>query len=97
MKPTRTAVNKRIIPKNTLPGPVNPSYHKSTVSLSSRPVGVVSRVATTSTIRRPQTAIDMNKKRDKPVGVQGALMLVKNNNLRDNGDVLLGEDFLFNV
>ena len=94
MKPTRTAVNKRTIPKSTL---VNPSYHKSTVSLSSRPVGVVSRVATTSTIRRPQTAIDMNKKRDKPVGVQGAFMLVKNNNLRDNGDVLLGEDFLFNV
>jgi len=70
-------------------------YHKSTASLSSRPVGVVSRVATTSTVRRPHTAIDMNKKRDKPVGVHGALMLVKNN-LRDNGD-LVDEDFMFNV
>jgi len=97
MKPTRTTVNKNTIPKNTLPKPVNPLYHKSTASLSSRPVGVVSRVATTSTVRRPHTAIDMNKKRDKPVGVHGALMLVKNNNLRDNADVVLGEDFLFNL
>ena len=98
MKPIRSTVNKHTILKTALPGPVNPLYHKSTASLSSRPFGVASRVATTSTVRRPHTAIDMNKKRDKPVGVQGALMLVKNNNnLRDNGDVMLGEDFLFNV
>ena len=92
MKATRTTVNKNTLPKNILPGPVKPSYHKSTASLSSRPVGVAPRVAS-GTLRRPHTVIDMNKKRDKPVGVQGAL-LVKN--LRDNGDVL-GEDFLFNV
>ena len=93
MKATRTTVNKNTLPRNILPGPVKPSYHKSTASLSSRPVGVAPRVAS-STLRRPHTVIDMNKKRDKPVGVQGALMLVKN--LHDNGDVL-GEDFLFNV
>lgn len=79
--------------KNTLPGPVKSTYHKSTVSLSSRPVGVVTRAAT-STVRRPHTVIDMNKKRDKPAGVHGALMLVKD--LHVNGDVV-GEDFLFNV
>jgi hypothetical protein len=95
MKAARTIVNKNTLPKNTLPGHVLKStYHKSTASLSTRPVGVVTRVST-STVRRPHTAIDMNKKRDKPVGVHGALMLVKNN-LRDNGDVV-GEDFLFNV
>ena len=87
MKATRTTATK-----NILPGPVKPTYHKSTMSLSSRPVGVT-RVAT-STVRRPQTVIDMNKKRDKPVGVHGALMLVKD--LHVNGDVV-GEDFLFNV
>ena len=95
MKATRSTINKNTLPKNTLPGPVKPSYHKSTASLSSRPVGVVTRVATSTAVRRPHTVIDMNKKRDKPVGVQGALMLVKNN-LRDNGD-LMGEDFMFNV
>lgn len=94
MKAARTTVNRNTLPKNTLPGPVRPSHHKSTVSLSSKPVGAATRVAT-SAVRRPHTAIDMNKKRDKPVGVHGALMLVKNN-LRNNEDVL-GEDFLFTV
>jgi hypothetical protein len=64
------------------------------VSLSSRPVGVATRLAT-STVRRPSTVIDMNKKRDKPAGVHGALMLVKDD-LHVNGDVV-GEDFMFNV
>ena len=88
MRAARTTATQ----KNTLPGPVKSTYHKSTMSLSSRPVGVVTRLATTSTLRRPNTAIDMNKKRDKPAGVHAALMLVKG----VNGDVL-GEDFLFNV
>ena len=90
MKATRSTASKI----NTLPRPVKSTYHKSTASLSSRPVGAVTRVAT-STVRRPHTAIDMNKKRDKPAGVHGALMLVKND-LQVNGDVV-GEDFLFNV
>jgi hypothetical protein len=94
MKAARTT--STAIKKNTLPGPVNAktTYHKSTVSLSSRPAGVVPRVATSSTVRRPHTVIDMNKKRDKPAGVHGALMLVKD--LHVNGDVV-GEDFLFDV
>ena len=79
--------------KNTLSGPVKSTYHKSTVSLSSRPAGVVARVPT-STVRRPHTVIDMNKKRDKPAGVHGALMLVKD--LHVNGDIV-GEDFLFDL
>ena len=79
--------------KSTLSGPVKSTYHKSAVSLSSRPTGTVTRV-TTSTVRRPHTVLDMNKKRDKPVGVHGALMLVKD--LHVKGEVL-GEDFLFDV
>lgn len=93
MKAARTTVIKNALPKSTLPGLVKPSYHKSTASLSSRPVGAVSRVVP-STVRRPYTAIDMNKKRDKPVGVHGALMLVKNDLHVDD---VVGEDFLFNV
>ena len=89
MKAARTTTTKI----NTLPGSVKSTCHKSTVSLSSRPVGVATRVAT-NTVRRPHTVIDMNKKRDKPASVHGALMLVKNDLL--NGEVV-GEDFLFNV
>jgi hypothetical protein len=88
MRAARTTATQ----KNSLPGPVKSTHHKSTMSLSSRPVGVVTRLASASTVRRPNTVIDMNKKRDKPVGVHGALMLVKD----VNGDVV-GEDFLFNV
>jgi len=87
------ATARTAVTKNALPGPAKSTYHKSAVSLSSRPAGVATRVAT-STVRRPHTVLDMNKKRDKPVGVQGALMLVKD--LHTNGDVL-GEDFLFDV
>ena len=90
---TATKTARTTATKNTLPGPVKSTYHKSTVSLGSRPAGVVTRVPT-STIRRPHTVIDMNKKRDKPTGVHGALMLVKN--LHDNGDIV-GEDFLFDL
>ena len=79
--------------KNALPGPVKSTYHKSAVSLSSRPSGAVTRVAS-STVRRPHTVLDMNKKGDKPVGVHGSMILVKG--LHVNGDVV-GEDFLFKV
>jgi len=79
--------------KSAPSGPVKSTYHKSAVSLSSRPTGVVTRVAT-STVRRPHTVLDMNKKRGKPVGAHGALMLVKD--LHVNGEVI-GEDFLFDV
>ncbi|KAF8802726.1 hypothetical protein BYT27DRAFT_7145861 [Phlegmacium glaucopus] len=79
--------------RSTLSGPVKSTYHKSAVSLGSRPTGVVIR-ATTTTVRRPHTVLDINKKRDKPVGVHGALMLVKD--LHIEGDVI-GEDFLFEV
>ena len=90
---TTTRATRTTTTKNTLPGPVNSTYHKSTVSLSSKPVGgVVTRA--TSTVRRPQTVIDMNKKRDVPAAVHGALMLVKD--LHFKGDVV-GEDFLFDV
>jgi len=77
----------------TLSGPVKSTYHKSAVSLGSRPTGAVTRVAT-STVRRPHTVLDINKKRDKPVGVHGALILRKD--LHVEGDVI-GEDFLFEV
>ena len=88
------ATARTTVTKNALAGPAKSTYHKSAVSLSSRPAGVATRVAT-STVRRPHTVLDMNKKRDKPVGAQGAqLMLVKD--LHANGDVV-GEDFLFDV
>jgi hypothetical protein len=81
------ATARTIATKSALPGPVTSAYHKSTVSLGSRPAGVARVV--TSTVRRPHTVLDVNKKRDKPAGVHGALMLV-------HGDVV-GEDFLFDV
>ena len=66
MKAARTTTTTTAT-KNTLPGPVKSTSHKSTVSLSTRPASGVARAAA-STVRRPQTVIDMNKKRDKPVG-----------------------------
>lgn len=84
------ATARTIATKSALPGPVQSAYHKSTVSLSSRPAGVARVV--TSTVRRPHTVLDVNKKRDKPAGVHGALMLVQD----VHGDVV-GEDFLFDV
>jgi len=91
-----SATARTAVTKNALVGPAKSAYHKSAVSLSSRPAGVAAttRVAATNTVRRPHTVLDMNKKRDKPAGVQGALMLV--GDLHANGDVM-GEDFLFDV
>ena len=82
--------------KSTLPGPVKSTHHKSAVSLSSRPVSAVTRARVmTSTVRRPHRVLDVNKKRDKPAGVHGALLLVKDLNV--TGYVVLDEDFLFDL
>ena len=90
--PLSTGLNTKTITA-TKNAPVQSTHHKSAVSLSSRPTGTTTRVAT-STVRRPHTVLDTNKKRDKPSGAHGALMLVKD--IHIHGDVI-SEDFLFDM
>lgn len=93
--PPSTGLNTKTITATTATknAPVQSTHHKSAVSLSSRPTGAATRVAT-STVRRPHTVLDTNKKRDKPSGAHGALMLVKDIHIHED---VISEDFLFDI